>query len=234
MCQNANGMTPNPPLNSKALSQRGALVFNMLNMNAQDIMNLEQALTRQRSAAYKTEYNRLLKQAGVRLQRVLVLDRATLDNLAARSQSEAETIAQTYDRDLARQIEAIELENPKISRDDLVKRLQSWHTARANWKGPQISLWANRDAVQQAQTDFFKVNGQAIKAKAKVFPRSYVCDDCGRLVGMGEVDIQVALANPCPRHPNCVHQWVTSGMERVGPLPQGQFWSGLLQRVGLR
>lgn len=224
----------NPPVNSKALSQRGQLAFNMLHMTAQDIMSVEQSLTRQRASAYKTEYNRLLKQAGVRVQRVLALDRSTLDSLAQASQQEAEGIAQTYDRDLARYIEALEVENPQITKDQLLKRLSAWNTARDSWKGPQISMWANRSAVQQAQADFFRVNGLAVRAKAKVMPRSAVCDECQALIDMGEVDIQVALQNECPLHPNCTHNWVTTGMERVGNLPQGQFWSGLLQRVGLR
>lgn len=209
---------------------RADLVYQYVSMESDDTHRLAQTLERQYQAAYRAEYNRMLRGAGVRLRRVLVLDDSTRQAITQQAITDARQITTTYNNDLLRQINRLLSENPAMTRKDITERLSAWNFNREQWKNPQVALNANRRGGQMAQNDFYARNKDAFVVMMKAMPRTAVCEHCQALVDMGEVSWDVAQANPFPLHVNCNHQWVVTSMKQVGEIHVDSLWQRIVQQ----
>lgn len=202
-------ITPNgkTPLLRGAQLQRLNRLMNTLGMTGQNATQLQDELTNQYIKAWASEYNRLMQQAGSR-RRVLFIPQRVRRQLATSSNRDAQSIVVTYNQDLRRELSRFLSRNPEASSAEVRAHVTTWHTSRQRWKNAQISLTIEGTATQMAQNDFLVQNRAALRnVKARISPQTAVCDDCQRLVDMGEVSLQVAQANQFPLHINCVHRW---------------------------
>lgn len=208
MCQTTSG-SASPVKNFSAATQhRAQLAYARLAWKSQETLELSETLYLVRLQSYKREQGRLLTSAGHRFN-FLRIPFATQEQIATRAQQDANRITETYNRELFNRLQAIIDGDPEIRQSDLVERINQWNTQRSGWKDPQVALWADRDEVYHAQQDFYQRNRHNFEAaSAHVEPLVAVCSICQGLINMGEVDMAVARANPCPVHVNCVHKWV--------------------------
>lgn len=208
-------------------TRKAQLIYELLQMGDDEVADLSGAISKQYIRSYRQAYNDMLKRAGSRQRLLFIPRRDVKDKFARTARQDAHKIRETYNKDLWRAINRTLEETPNFTRDDVISRLRGWNIQRQKWKAPQVALWADRTAVQEAQADFVKQNANALQAVvAELHPKTAVCDDCQRLIQMGEVSAQVAEANPCPVHVNCVHQWKYR-FKVVGRLP-------ILRNLGLR
>jgi hypothetical protein len=119
----------------------------------------------------------------------------------------AESIANTYNYDLAVAIQNIAAETPMANRNTYAKRLRDWHEQRSGWKNPQIAQYTDGAARAQAQADFYRFNPNL--GTATLEPTEAVCPVCQGWIERGEVSLRVALNHPPPYHPGCPHGWRT-------------------------
>lgn len=218
------------PLNSeKALSQRGELVVAVTRQTNADVDALARTLTNNAVRAYKREYNQMLAQAGTS-RRLIVIDEETYQQIATNARKTALQIHDTFNRDLASKVERILVENANYTKKEVLTRLQAWNLSRESHKAPTIALWNELSAVDSAHQDFFRQN-PTVEAVAKASPDKAVCQDCQRLVAMGEVPVEVSLANPFPLHPNCVHRWEIRIKKGTGEVRVNSWWQQLLGRL---
>ena len=209
-----------------ARTHKAQLIYEVSHLGEDDLASLVNAIQRQYVRSYRGAYNDMLRRAGSR-QRLFFIPQSVRSTLARLAQTDAAKIRATYNRDLWREINRVLEDNPTFTRRQVISRLTGWNLRREEWKAPQIALWADRVAVKEAQSDFLQQNAAALQqVSARISPRTGVCEQCQRLIQMGEVSAEVARANPCPVHVNCVHQWVYR-MQVVGRLP-------ILANLGLR
>jgi len=126
--------------------------------------------------------------------------------LDKKSIDDARSITNTYNRDLAREINKIRKDVPTANRNTYAKRIEGWSKSRKDWKDKQIIQYTNNSARNQAQRDFYRNNG-ITEGTAVLRPRTAVCPICNGWINRGEVPLNVALANPANFHPNCPHYW---------------------------
>ena len=216
---------------SAATTHRAQLVYEILRWGTDQEHDLASRIGRVRTASYKRELKHLLSQAD-EFPRILRLSAPTRNKITTQAVQDASRIVETYNRDLHQKLLAALDANPDLSPDGVRREISAWHSSRQQWKNPQIALYADRDAVYTAQQDFFRLNRSALDIEyAELFPKTAVCPDCQRLIDLGQVSLDVAHANPCPVHVNCVHKWLYRFRRKPGARIQGDlFFQNLLDR----
>lgn len=124
------------------------------------------------------------------------------------SRDDAQSIRNTFNRELRSQIAQLYAANPDGRRDYYVTALTRWADQRAAYKDRQIALMNEKTARQYAQLAF-KDRNRVTQAQFLFDGPAPVCDDCVDLFAAGTVDQAFVEANPTPVHPNCPHQWRT-------------------------
>lgn len=128
-----------------------------------------------------------------------------MDRIQEVSRRDAEQIADTYNKDLALEIQEIRETSPRANRHTYAKRLRAWDRNRATWKNTQISLHTIMTARDLALKAFAKHNG--LKPKVMLWPRTAKEPICWGWINRGLVNFDVAERNPSPYHVGCVHYW---------------------------
>lgn len=216
------------------MSVKGDLIYETLQMRTGDVDRLSNALQLSRTRAYKEGWNYLAKQTGVRGQ--LLLDDTTVRNLRQKSTQEASQIVDTYNKDLRRAIETAESTYPTATVQQLALEVSEWNARREEFKSPQVSLWVNGDARQDAETEFFRAN-PSISGKGRVVPTYAAEPGCQAMVDAGWQPLAIALGWRVPLHPNCIHQKEFDFDKSTTPSTGnilGNIWSAILQRIGIR
>lgn len=124
----------------------------------------------------------------------------------------AASIANTYNYDLAAQVEVIRREVPTANRHVYAYRLRQWDEVRAAFKNEQIGQVTENYARSLAMQHFYQYNGSV--GTAVLQPGSAVCPVCQGWIDRGEVPLPVAMGNPPPYHPSCPHYWETAPGQR--------------------
>lgn len=163
------------------------------------------ALLNARRREYEATITELAKLSGCGEKMGRLREGPTLTEINDMSRVEAEGIVNTYNYDLALAIVAIRESTPRANRYTYAKRLEAWHTNRAEAKDRQIAIHTNLTGRSLAQRDFAQLNGLA--GKARLMGPGPVCPICQGWMMRGWVDIKVALRNPAPYHLNCPHWW---------------------------
>ena len=163
-------------------------------------------LVKARRREYEDTITALAAEAGCRDQRGRLTAGDELTELNELSRTDAESMVNTYNFDLAVAIMAIRTETPTANRHTMAKRLGTWETNRAKWKDAQVSLHTHLTARSAAQKAFMQNNGIDGAARL-VGPNPAQEEICQGWLNRGEVPAQVAQANPSPYHPNCPHLW---------------------------
>lgn len=122
------------------------------------------------------------------------------------SQRDAESISNTYNRELRGQIERLYKANRTGNTRYYTSNLAKWVKQRDNFKVYQIALQTDSSARQYAKSRFWEMNKQQ-DGKFIMRGAPPVCRQCMKIMGMGILTLEFVQANPCPIHINCVHQY---------------------------
>lgn len=130
-----------------------------------------------------------------------------LSELSRLSRRDAQSIVQTFNRELGNQIDRLYDANPTGDRAYYVRELTAWADQRAAYKDRQIANM-NRSSARTYAMDRFEAENQIGPEALYVFdgppPRESIC---AGLMERGAVTRDVARANPTPIHINCPHSW---------------------------
>ena len=129
-----------------------------------------------------------------------------LSALRQRADWAAESVANTYNYDLAVEIHHIRQETPTANRNVYAFRLLQWETERARWKNPQISLTETFWAINYAKEEFHRFNVIDV-SYAEIRPFNTVCPICAELVSANPYPSVAAIfvETLLPVHANCPH-----------------------------
>lgn len=183
-----------------------ALIVSLYEMNAADIAALESALFEQLRLAWIEQIRALAIQHGA-VNPTPQLQGAELERLQTKAREDAVSIAATYNRELASQVNAIYNRNPQAGRGEYIRVLDSWNRERGEHKAITIALSVIMWAAHYGLTVFVTRNNlqhqlyRAVGAAPK-------CPECMRIVAAGIVSFRYTQENPLPAHPNCVHDYV--------------------------
>jgi hypothetical protein len=168
-----------------------------------DITKLAKRLTERRRATWINTLSELARIHGCN-QLAATPKGEDAKELARLSREDAQSIANTFNRDVRRQIERIYTENPRANRSLYFKRLEAWAKKRDTWKVYQIGLNTDGTARHYALTRFYQQNPQL----SRNFVASGVpptCKLCIKIFAAGVVDLEYTIRNPLPRHIGCPH-----------------------------
>jgi hypothetical protein len=139
------------------------------------------------------------------------------------SRTDAQSITNTFNRELGNQIDRLYDANPDGDRAYYVAELTQWADQRAAYKDRQIANMNRSTARTYAQGRFNDENrvGEALYLFAGPPPREPVC---AGLFAAGLVNKTFIESNPTPIHINCPHSW-DKQVTRIG-VPVSQIWVG--------
>lgn len=142
-----------------------------------------------------------------------------LADIRRQAQLDAQSITQTWNRDVRREIYRLYLANPRGNRYYYFSNLERWAAERARWKDAQIALMTDGYAANLAKSSFVKNNNLIARWRMTgPAPKEAVCAE---LMAIGEVEQDIVDANPTPIHINCPHIWQLVGYS--GGLPEKLF-----------
>jgi hypothetical protein len=146
-----------------------------------------------------------------------------LSELSRLSRRDADSIANTFDRELNNQIDRLYDANPTGDRAYYVRELTNWAEQRADYKDRQIANMNRQTARSYAQERFEVMNkvGDALSLFVGPPPREPVC--AGHFAA-GLVDAQYVAANRTPIHIGCPHSW--ERQQSVIGVPIEEIWVG--------
>jgi hypothetical protein len=185
--------------------------------------SLQAELLRERIRFYEDELTVQAARVGCPGRKGHLTNEAIRGELNELCRRDAESIANTYNRDLAAAIARIGKDAPGASRAEFRQRLEAWESKRASWKNPQIALYTEMSARSLAQQHFYERNH--ITGTAVLRPERAVCPVCIGWVQRGPVPLDEAERHPAPYHVNCPHYWLTMP-NKVAPERCSELWMG--------
>ena len=126
---------------------------------------------------------------------------------------DATSIANTWNKDLERQLIKLFEANPRGNRNYYFSNLERWASERDRWKLPQIALQTAQTTRFYAQQRFRTENG--VRGRFIFTGPPPVCKICVREFAQGVVSERYVLNHPCPRHVGCPHEWEQLRPERL-------------------
>jgi hypothetical protein len=144
------------------------------------------------------------------------------DELRQMSRTDAQSIRNTFNRDLASQINQM-YDAGLRSRQEFISALTEWADNRAEWKDRQIANQNRGTARTYAQERFNEENevGEALYLFTGPPPRE---EECAKLFRAGLVNREFVERNPTPVHINCPHEWEVQ-VSRPG-VARDRIWVG--------
>lgn len=200
------------------------LVHLAMRMTADDEDRLRSEILRERRKFYEAELTTQAKKVGCGRRTGRLPEGPILSELNEMSSSDAESIVNTYNRDIAGQIIQIYQNNPRSNRNMYASKLTDWDKKRSEWKNPQILQVNEMTARSKAQQNFYTYNSEVI-GTAELTPTQAVCPVCIGWVARGTVPLRVAEKNPPPYHINCPHTWDTNP-EKIDSSMCSELWMG--------
>jgi hypothetical protein len=202
-----------------ALKRRLSVAFEL---SLPDEQALADSITRQRAQAWRATMTEEARAVGSR-QRGQGPSGADAAYLHELSVEDAQSIRETYNRELMNQIEQVYAAKPDGTRDEYVRELTQWADARARWKDRQIANMNRQTARSYAQERFATRNrvGRSLYLFTGPPPKEEHCADH---FAAGLVTREYKEANETPIHINCPHQW-TKQRGSVG-VPMADLWVG--------
>lgn len=188
----------------------------------EEIQQIADDLMEQAKRAWRTALTEKAREYGYRgpVRDPSMGDLAYLRDLC---RQDAESIAATWNKDAARQLQKLYAANPKGNRYYYAKNMEAWAKQRSEWKSRQIALNTEQQARSYAQDRFRQENGLRGGMYVLVGPPP-VCGDCVDLYGRGPVNQRTVDHYRMPLHGGCDHEW----KELKGPKapPPADLWVG--------
>jgi hypothetical protein len=198
-------------------------IITLYEMTSADIAQLETALFEQLRASWLSQMGNLALQHGAP-NAIPMLRGAEYERLQQKAHEDAVSIANTYNRELRSQVEAIQRRNPNATREDYISVLASWGRERGERKSITIAiatiLWAAALGLE-----LFISRNNLENQLFKAIGGTPVCEICMRIIAAGVVSYQFTLDNPLPAHVSCAHEYVVVNASDLGSLGIGA-WVG--------
>lgn len=189
-------------------------------MQVADIQELAAELLERRKAEWRSALTEMARQHGC--NRVGESPRlGDLEALRRMSLDDARQIANTWNKDVERQLRTLYENNPRSNRYHYFRRMEQWAAERAAWKNPQIAIQTAQTTRWVAQNQFRAMNN--IRAAYVFTGPPPVCGTCVSLFAAGVVDERFIQTNPAPVHIGCPHEWREVRAERI---PCADMWVG--------
>jgi hypothetical protein len=184
------------------LLQTLALLYRMAGA---DVTALTDSLLERRKADWITALSEEARRHGCN-QRGQAPRLQDLTELRAMSAEDARSIADTWNRDLERQLVKLFDANPRGNRNYYFSNLERWAAERDRWKLPQIAIQTAQTTRWYAQNRFRVMNG--LRGGRYIFTGpAPSCIRCVRLFAAGIVSEAYVQRHVTPVHINCPHQW---------------------------
>lgn len=148
--------------------------------------------------------------------------REDLAELKRMSREDAKSISATWNRDVARQIEALYEANPRGNRQYYFSNLERWNAERNRWKLPQIALVTDTTTTEYARQRFREMNYPGGEKFIFTGPPP-TCPDCMERFAAGIVGEAYTRRYSCPRHIGCPHTYVALNPPQI---PCNELWLG--------
>lgn len=205
-----------------ALSQLQRTIILLYGMQESDISALEDEILEGSKRAWRTALEEKARAYGC-AKSARPPSRGYLSELKARAKADAESIAQTWNRELKNQVIRLYNDNPRANRYYYIDNLEAWASQRNIWKSRQISVQTEQNARALAQNAFRAENGLRGTMYRYTGPPP-VSEICQRRFAMGLVDEETVGKNPTPAHLGpCIHEWQEVATERI---PCEEMWLG--------
>lgn len=121
---------------------------------------------------------------------------------------DAQSITNTWNQDVEREITRLYNANPRGNRAYYFKNLEAWADARGQWKNAQIALMNEGNGARIARESFIKNNDFTVLFRFDgPAPRER---ECAELFAVGEVDSEFVRRHETPIHFGCPHGWIVS------------------------
>ncbi len=191
-------------------------------MESDDIRQLADDLTDARVKAWQQGIQEEARRFGYNVNPPPP-DGGDLRDLRNASLEEARQIANTWNRDVERQIQKLYDANPRGNRNYYFSNLERWSTDRARWKNAQIALNTAQSARDSAKREFWRRNN-LIRNSMYIFTGPPpVCEECTRLFAHGLFTYRETLRVKIPVHVGCPHEFE---LFTRGFVPQSKLWIG--------
>ncbi len=201
------------------------LVHLAARMTDENVENLKAQLLRTRRRSFETELDRLSKTVGC--DRKSIVDSGPeLSAMSDLSATDAQSIVDTYNRDLALAVIVTRAETPRANRNTYASRLTKWDKNRSSWKDRQVAMQSVLDARSLAQKSFHELNPGLEGSAILIGPDPAREPICQGWLNRGRVDIQVAINNPSPFHLNCPHTWEITHTSKLNKDECRDLWMG--------
>lgn len=129
-----------------------------------------------------------------------------LETLRQMATEDTKSIVATYNRDAQRHLEKLFKEFPNAGASFFIESMKEWVAQRSTWKLVSIAFNTEARAREYARARFREMNFQD-SALYKFVGPTPVCKVCVKEFAAGFVTLDYVQNHPCPRHPNCPHQW---------------------------
>lgn len=188
-------------------------ITSLYSYDQSDIDKLAGKLTERRRASWINSLSDLASQHGC--SQLAATPKGTdARRLADDSRADAESIANTYNRELANQVRRINTANPRAQRSVYVRQLDAWAKRRDAHKTLTIALNTDGTARQYARDRFYTENNNLSKWFTASGPPP-TCRLCIAIFAAGIVSFAYTQRNPFPRHINCPHLYTSVAPTRA-------------------
>lgn len=201
----------------------GKLVHLAMRQTDAEAEAIRAELVKARRRAYESEITIQARRVGCGGRQGVLTSGPALTEMNEESRADAESIVNTYNYDLAREIMRIKADTPAANRNTYVKQLRTWENKRTIQKSKDIGGWTEGTARSRAQQDFVANND--IQGVAILEPGGAREAICQGWLNRGEVPLREAMNNPAPFHLGCPHYWAT----QPGRVPKSEcpnLWVG--------
>jgi len=165
-----------PIVESDEFSNVMRMVHLAMRMDSYDESRISNQVLTEKRDAYVEQLTAMAKAAGCSKTGSL-RPGIVQKEMVAESDTDADSIVNTYNYDLANAIKAIRAAVPSANRHVYAKRLQEWDTERSKWKSLQISLWDTGKWSARAFAEFMDKNAELLRGTVELLPKgSAVCD----------------------------------------------------------
>lgn len=178
-------------------------IYNAYAKDADDVTKLAKLLTERRRAVWINTLSELARTHGCS-QLAATPKGKYARKLADDSKLDAESIVNTFNTDLRREIEKLYKANPRGNRIYYSNNLIKWQKRRDTWKVYQIGLNTDSTTRYYAQQSFYSNNVELAKRFVAGGPPP-VCKICIRIFAAGVVDFAYTQYQPLPAHIGCPH-----------------------------
>ncbi|QPC83773.1 hypothetical protein G4Y79_05180 [Phototrophicus methaneseepsis] len=179
-----------------------------------EVDELAREIERSRVETWRTVLRQRASEHGVSNAQPRDPSGVDLQEIRRMSREDARSIANTWARDVERQLDKLYETNPRGNRVYYASNMETWANEREQWKSRQISRYTYQSTEFYTSDRFRQQNG--LRGQKYVYVGGLVPNSsagCIERTAAGLVDEAYVQTHPTPNHPNCPHVW-----EAVNPI----------------